>query len=77
MKLILSLAVLVGIALAVAWGGYGIPPKAVYYKILGAMNNTTASVQSGTSDAGDAASRFSEVIKNRYNNQDMTEPSSY
>ena len=77
MRLIISLAGLIGLGLAVAWFGYGLPPKAVYYKTLNMLKGATTSVQSGASDVGNAGSRFSEVIQNRYNSQDMTEPSKY
>ncbi|MBR1649334.1 MAG: hypothetical protein IJ689_07050 [Alphaproteobacteria bacterium] len=68
MKLIINLLVLLGIGLAFAWFAYDLPPKAVYYKIKNSVH-TPESVK----NAGDAASRFSEVIQNNYNAQDMTE----
>ena len=77
MKLILSLFALIGLGLAVAWFGYGLPPKAVYYKTINMFKGAGSSVESGVSDVGDAASRFGEVIRHRYNSQDMTEPSRY
>lgn len=77
MRLILSLAGLIGLGLAVAWFGYGLPPRAVYYKTLNMFTSASSSAESGASNVGKASSRFSDVIKNNYNNQDMTSPSSY
>lgn len=75
MKLIISLAGLAALVLAVAWFGYGLPPKAVYYKALNAFSSVSSSAESGAQNVGSASSRFSDVIKNNYNAQDMTEPS--
>lgn len=73
MKLIISLAGLVAIILAVAWFGYGLPPKAVYYKTLNAFSSASSSAENGAENVSSASSRFSDVIKNNYNAQDMTE----
>lgn len=75
MKLIISLGGLIALVLAVAWFGYGLPPKAVYYKTLNAFSSVSSSAESGATNVSSASSRFSDVIKNNYNAQDMTEPS--
>lgn len=74
MRLIISLAGLVAIVLAVAWFGYGLPPKAVYYKAVNAFSSASYSAENGAANISSASSRFSDVIKNNYNSQDMTEP---
>lgn len=74
MRLIISLAGLVAIVLAVAWFGYGLPPKAVYYKAVNAFSSASSSAENGAANVSSASSRFSDVIKNNYNSQDMTEP---
>lgn len=75
MRLILSLAGIIALALAVAWFGYGLPPKAVYYKTLHAFSSAAENAETGASNVSSASSRFGDVIKNNYNSQDMTEPS--
>lgn len=77
MKLIMSLLGLIAIILAVAWFGYGLPPKAVYYKTLNMLTSATSTASNGASNVSNASSRFSDVIKNNYNNQDMTEPAKF
>ena len=77
MKLVISLLGIVGIILAVAWFGYGLPPKAVYYKTVNMLSSATSSAESGATNVSNASSRFSDVIKNNYNNQDVTEPAKF
>ena len=77
MKLIMSLLGLIAIILAVAWFGYGLPPKAVYYKTLNMLTSATSTASNGASNVSNASSRFSDVIKSNYNNQDMTEPAKF
>ena len=74
MRLLITLATLIALICAVAWWGYGIEPKALYYKTINAVKATVTTTEKGTSNVSDGASRFSDVIKNRYNSQDMTEP---
>ena len=77
MRLILSLVGIAVIILAVAWFGYGIPPKSVYYKTINMVRGAVSSTESGASNVAEAGSRFSEVIQNRYNSQDMTQPAAH
>ena len=77
MKLIMSLLGLIAIILAVAWFGYGLPPKAVYYKTVNMLSSATSTAGKGATNVSNASSRFSDVIKNNYNNQDMTEPAKF
>ena len=77
MRLVLSLFGLIAIVLAVAWFGYGLPPKAVYYKTKNMLSSVTSTAGNEATNVSSASSRFSDVIKNNYNNQDMTEPSKF
>lgn len=77
MRLIISLLGLIAIVLAVAWFGYGLPPKAVYYKTVNMLSSATSTAGNGAANISNATSRFSDVIKNNYNNQDMTEPAKF
>jgi len=77
MRLLLSLAGLIALICAVAWWGYDVTPEALFYKTVNAVKSMVSTTEKGASDMGDAGSRFSEVIKNTYNSQDMTEPAKY
>ncbi len=77
MRLLLSLAGLIALICAVAWWGYDVTPEALFYKTVNAVKSMVSTTEKGASDMGDATSRFSEVIKNTYNSQDMTEPAKY
>ncbi len=74
MRLLITFATLIALIFAVAWWGYGIEPKALYYKTLNAAKSAVTTTEKGTSNVSDGASRFSDVMKKRYNSQDMTEP---
>ena len=74
MRLIISLLGILGICLAVAYFGYGIPPKTVYYKTIAFVKGGATSAGNEASNVASATSRFSKVIENRYNSQDMTQP---
>ncbi|MBP5399420.1 MAG: hypothetical protein J6Y53_03285 [Alphaproteobacteria bacterium] len=74
MKLLLSLLGILGIVYGVAWFAYDIHPKDLTYRMIGSVSNFGSSTQEKSSNVVDAASRFSEVIQNRYHSQDMTEP---
>lgn len=77
MKLLFSLAGLIALICAVAWWGYDVPPEALYYKTVNAVKSMVSTTEKGASEVGGETSRFSEVIKNTYNSQDMTEPAKY
>ncbi len=74
MKTLLYLAGLVVIGLAVAWFGFGMHPKTVYYKTIGIFSSASGSAADHAGDVKDTGSRFVDVIKNNYNDQDMTQP---
>ncbi len=74
MRLLITLATLIALIFAVAWWGYDIEPKALYYKTINAVKSAVTTTEKGTSNVSDGASRFSDVMKSRYNSQDMTEP---
>ncbi len=74
MKALIYLVGLVIVGLAIAWFGFGIHPKTVYYETIGIFNSTSDGVVEQAGDIKDTGSRFVDVIKNNYNDQDMTEP---
>lgn len=76
MKTLIYLAGLIAIGLAIAWFGFGVHPQTVYYKTIGIFSTASNGVATGTSDVAKTGNRFGEVIKNNYNDQDMTQPKS-
>ena len=70
MKALFYLIVLIIIALTIAWFGFGMHPKTVYYKTL----SVTHGVAKHSEDLKNTGNRFVDVIKNNYNDQDMTQP---
>ncbi len=74
MKALLYVVGLVVIGLAVGWFGFGIHPKTVYYNTIGSLTAASDGAAKHTDDLKDTGSRFVDVIKNNYNDQDMTQP---
>ena len=56
MRLIVSLLGLIAIVLAVAWFGYGLPPKAVYYKTVNMLSSATSTAGNGAANVSNATS---------------------
>lgn len=77
MKLLWSLLVLLAVVIGVMWFGYNIPPQEACKKIINIFASPVIKTEETIEDVGGAVARFSEVIKNNYNHQDMTEPASY
>ena len=74
MKTLIYLAGLVAVGLAVACFGFGVHPKTVYYKAIGAFSSASGSAVEHAGDVKNTGSRFVDVIKNNYEDQDMTQP---
>lgn len=74
MKTLIYLVGLVAIGLAIAWFGFGVHPKTVYYKTIGMFSSASNEVTEQAGDVKNTGSRFVDVIKNNYNDQDMTQP---
>ena len=77
MRTIIYLVGLVAIGLAIAWFGFGIHPQTVYNRALGMFNSASTEVSNQAGDVKDTGSRFVDVIKNNYNDQDMTQPTAH
>lgn len=74
MKTLIYLAGLVAVGLAVAWFGFGVHPKTVYYKAIGAFSSASGSAVEHGRRRKKYRRRFVDVIKNNYEDQDMTQP---
>ncbi len=74
MKALLYIIGLMAVALAIAWFGFGIHPQTVYYKAVGMFGSASEGAAQHAGDLKDTGSRFVDVIKNNYNDQDMTAP---
>ena len=74
MKALLYIIGLVVIGLAIAWFGFGIHPKTVYYNTIGSLISASDGAAEHAGDLKDTGSRFVDVIKNNYNDKDMTQP---
>lgn len=74
MKTLIYLVGLVAIGLAIAWFGFGVHPKTVYYRTIGMFSSASSEVAEQAGDVKNTGSRFVDVIKNNYNDQDMTQP---
>ena len=74
MKLIISLLAILGIIYTVAWFGYDMHPRDLTYRVINEITSFGSSTKEAATDVANTGSRFSEVIQNRYNSQDMTEP---
>ncbi len=74
MKTLLYLIGLVAVGLAIAWFGFGIHPKSVYYRMVNMFASTSETTAGHAQDVKNTGSRFADVIKNNYNDQDMTQP---
>ena len=73
MKTLVYLVCLVLIGLAIAWFGFGVHPKTVYYRVTGMFSSASVGATEQAGDLKDTGSRFVDVIKNNYNDQDMTQ----
>ncbi len=73
MKTIIYLAGLVAIGLSIAWFAFGIHPQTVYYKTIGVFYSASDNAVKHGGDVKDTGNRFVDVIKNNYNDQDMTQ----
>ncbi len=74
MKTLIYLIGLVAAGLAIAWFGFGIHPKTVYYRTVNMFASTSETTAGHAQDVKNTGSRFADVIKNNYNDQDMTRP---
>lgn len=73
MRTLVYLAGLVVVGLAVAWYGFGVHPKTVYYKTINMFASSSETTAEHVGDVKNTGSRFADVIKNNYNDQDMTQ----
>lgn len=74
MRALLYVVIAAAVALAIAWFGFGVHPQTVYNKAVGMFGSAGESAARHAGDLKDTGSRFVDVIKNNYNDQDMTAP---
>lgn len=74
MKTLIYLAGLVAVGLAVAWFGFGVHRKPFIIKRSARFLRLPAVPVEHAGDVKIPASRFVDVIKNNYEDQDMTQP---
>ena len=73
MKTLVYLIGLFSVGLLIAWVGFGIHPQTVYYKTINMFNSSTNVASEQATNMKNTGSRFVDVIKNNYNDQDMTQ----
>ena len=74
MKTLIYLIGLVAVGLAIAWFWFWHSSETVYYRTVNMFASTSETTVGHAQDVKNTGSRFADVIKNNYNDQDMTRP---